>query len=71
VDKIYQSVVSKLQDRHNKGVKEYGTTMEENNGNLLYWLNHLQEELMDSIVYIEKKIELLENCHTTKEEPKV
>lgn len=71
MDKIYQSVVSKLQERHNKGVKEYGTTMEENNGNLLYWLNHLQEELMDSIVYIEKKIQLLENCHTIEEEPKV
>lgn len=71
MDAIYQSVVSKLQERHNKGVKEYGTTMSENNGDLLYWLKHTQEELMDSVVYIEKKIQLLENCHTTKEVPKV
>jgi len=71
MDSIYQSVIDKLEQRHHKGVKEYGTTMSENNGDLLYWLKHTQEELMDSIVYIEKKIQLLENCHTIGNKPKV
>jgi hypothetical protein len=36
------------------GIKKYGTTLENNTLSLMEWLNHLQEELMDATLYIEK-----------------
>ena len=51
-DKIVQEVVDKFQKRSEVGIKKYGTTLEENNSD--DFLNHLQEELMDAILYIQK-----------------
>jgi hypothetical protein len=51
-DKIVQEVVDKFQKRSEIGIKKYGTTLEENNSD--DFLNHLQEELMDAILYIQK-----------------
>lgn len=51
-DKIVQDVVDKFQKRSEVGIKKYGTTLEENNSD--DFLNHLQEELMDAILYIQK-----------------
>ena len=53
-DPIVQSVINKYQERSNVGIKKYGTTLHENNLDLLEWLNHLQEEMMDATLYIEK-----------------
>lgn len=54
VDPILMKVMTKYYDRSNKGIKKYGTTLENNSLPLLDWLNHLQEELMDATLYIEK-----------------
>ena len=54
VDPILIKVYSKYQERSNAGIKKYGTTLENNSLPLLDWLNHLQEELMDATLYIEK-----------------
>ena len=51
-DKIVQQVIDKFNQRSELGVKKYGTTLEENNND--DFLNHLQEELMDAILYIQK-----------------
>lgn len=51
-DKIVQEVISRFDKRSEIGIKKYGTTLEENNTD--DFLNHLQEELMDAILYIEK-----------------
>lgn len=51
-DKIVQQVISKFEKRSEIGIKKYGTTLEANNTD--DFLNHLQEELMDAILYIEK-----------------
>jgi hypothetical protein len=51
-DKIVQSVIDKYVKRSETGVKKYGTTLEQNNTD--DFLNHLQEELMDAVLYIEK-----------------
>ena len=51
-DKIVKQVVDKFQQRSEVGIKKYGTTLEQNNND--DFLNHLQEELMDAILYIEK-----------------
>jgi hypothetical protein len=54
-DRIIQQVVNKITSRSDVGFKKYGVTMhDDNNTTLDGWLNHLQEELMDAVNYIEK-----------------
>lgn len=53
-DPILIKVMTKYYDRSEMGIKKYGTTLEKNTLPLLDWLNHLQEELMDATLYIEK-----------------
>lgn len=41
-------------DRSLLGLAKYGVTTERKDVDLLGWLQHLQEELMDAVVYIER-----------------
>jgi hypothetical protein len=54
MDKIVQNVIDKFGQRSELGKSKYGTTLEDNDLPLLDWLSHLQEELMDATLYIEK-----------------
>jgi len=51
-DIIVEQVISKFKKRSELGIKKYNTTLEENNTD--DFLNHLQEELMDAVLYIQK-----------------
>ena len=53
-DKIVEAVLRRYKDRAKKGLVKYGTTMDRNDLSLVEWLQHLQEEMMDATVYIEK-----------------
>jgi len=53
-DKYVQSVKNKFEQRSQTGIKKYNTTLEREDLNLQEWLNHLQEELMDATLYIER-----------------
>lgn len=53
-DPIVESVVAKYKERSSVGIHKYGTTLHDNNLSLDEWLNHLQQELMDATLYIEK-----------------
>ena len=53
-DSIVESVINKYRERSEKGIETYGTTLDRNDLSRLDWLNHLQEELMDAVNYIEK-----------------
>ena len=53
-DPIVESVVDKFRQRSRTGMQKYGVSLERNDINLLDWLNHLQEELMDAVNYIER-----------------
>ena len=53
-DKYVQSVKEKFEQRSQTGIKKYNTTLERDDLDFLDWLNHLQEELMDATLYIEK-----------------
>lgn len=53
-DKIVEQVKDKFTERSIEGISKYGTTLERNDLSLLDWLNHLQEELMDATLYIQK-----------------
>ena len=51
-DPIVDSIIEQFSKRSEVGIKKYGTTLEENNND--DFLQHLKEELMDAILYIEK-----------------
>jgi hypothetical protein len=51
-DPIVESVVKQFQERSEVGIKKYGTTLAENNTD--DFLQHLKEELMDAVLYLQK-----------------
>jgi len=53
-DEIVESVINEFRPRSERGIKKYGTTLQENELSPLEWLKHLQEELMDAVLYLEK-----------------
>jgi hypothetical protein len=53
-DPIVSAVIRKIYQRSQVGIKKYGTTMDRDDLSYAEWLTHLQEELMDSIIYLEK-----------------
>ena len=53
-DKIIKKVVEKILQRSEAGYKKYGVGLDKDEQTLDTWLNHLQEELMDAVNYIEK-----------------
>ena len=54
MDKNVENVVKQLRDREEEGLQKYGVNTERKDLTTLQWLQHLQEELMDATVYIEK-----------------
>ena len=58
-DKIVESVIQQFQQRSEVGIKKYGTTLENNNDD--DFLQHLKEELMDAVLYIQKLQDLKDN----------
>ena len=61
MDKNVENVVSQLRALEERGLSKYGVNTERTDLSTLEWLQHLQEELMDGAVYVEKiKQELLE-----------
>ena len=54
MDKNVEKVITQLRDREEEGLRKYGVNTERKDLSTLEWLQHLQEELMDASVYIEK-----------------
>lgn len=53
-DGMVEKVKNLLDSRSNKGIKEYGTTLEDNPDGFYRWVNELQQELLDAALYLEK-----------------
>lgn len=53
-DSIVRLVLLKQISRSMVGLNKYGVSMDRTDLNTKEWLTHLQEELMDAVVYIEK-----------------
>jgi hypothetical protein len=51
-DRVVMNVLGKYAMRSNVGITKYGTTLYDNNKD--NFVNHLQEELMDATLYLEK-----------------
>ena len=64
-DPVVQSVVNKFVDRSDVGFKKYGKTLRDDPSDVFVWLNHLQEELMDATLYLQR---LKEEISTLREE---
>ena len=53
-DKYVQSVKKKFEERSQTGIRKYNTTLEREDLSFIDWLNHLEEELMDATLYVER-----------------
>jgi len=76
-DPVVERVVDKFVQRSDIGFEKYGITLNDDKSNLFAWMNHLQEELMDAVLYMQKLKEsttdemqeaLLKNIETQYEE---
>lgn len=56
IDAINQAVLNKIINRAIQGMKTYGVSMERTDVSTVEWLKHLQEELLDGAVYLERVI---------------
>ncbi len=54
MSRIEEQVIQQIQKRAEVGKSKYGVTMEREDFNVLDWLQHLQEELMDAAIYVER-----------------
>jgi hypothetical protein len=58
-DPIVQAVVNKFVSRSDVGFAKYGVTLKDDKSDMFTWLNHLQEELMDAVLYLQRAKEEL------------
>ncbi len=54
-------VCQKMFNRMNEGRKKYGVTTERTDLDLEQWIIHLQEELMDATIYLERILKEIKN----------
>ena len=54
IDPNVQSVIDKYEERAKVGFEKYGTNTTRTDIDFMGWLTHLQEELMDATIYIER-----------------
>ena len=70
-DPVVERVVDKFVSRSDVGYKKYGTTLDEERTakvkGLLKYLQDIQEELMDAVLYIQTAREELEDNYTYPE----
>ena len=61
-DKIVDEVLYKYKERSYKGIETYGTTLQDSSEDMRAFLVHLQEELMDSTLYLQKLIKQIDDA---------
>lgn len=53
-DPVVEAVVDKFVRRSDIGFAKYGKTLRDDKSDLFVWANHLQEELMDAVLYMQR-----------------
>jgi|TARA_R110000765_G_scaffold272781_2_gene371423 hypothetical protein len=61
MSKYEEQVIKKIRARAEVGKNKYGVTMERTDLDTMEWLVHLQEELMDAAVYVERLLNDFKN----------
>lgn len=57
-DPVVERVVDSFVARSNVGWKKYGITLDSDPQEVFAWMQHLQEELMDAVLYLQKAKEV-------------
>ena len=72
MDKIVHQLIIKYLERSYQGQQKYGTTLDRNDLLMRDWMQHLQEELMDASLYLEKLMTVIDRLEESdsKSEPK-
>ena len=65
-DPVVERVVDKFVERSDVGFEKYGVTLEDDPSDMFAWLNHLQEEMMDAVLYLQKAKQQYEAQRTKK-----
>jgi hypothetical protein len=60
-DPIVEAVRAKLLQRSQVGLQKYGVGLDREDIDLYGWLNHLSEELMDAVLYVERAMREVKN----------
>ena len=66
MSKILYSIIDDLIAREDKGLKEYGTTMDRTDLSEEDWLQHAYEEALDLSIYLKKIIKTKQNALSKK-----
>lgn len=53
-DTVVEEVVAEFRDRSTTGIAKYGVTLDRRDIDLVDWLQHLKEELMDAVNYVHR-----------------
>ena len=61
MSKILYNIIYDLLAREDKGLKEYGTTMDRTDLTEIDWLQHAYEEALDLSIYLKKLINIKKN----------
>ena len=61
MSRILYSIIDDLLLREDKGIKEYGTTMDRTDLSEQDWLQHAYEEALDLAIYLKKIIKTKQN----------
>ena len=69
MDVNVERVTHKYLSRAAAGLKKYGVDTTRDDLDLIDWLNHLQEELMDATIYIEAALCRLQKLSVDSSQP--
>lgn len=53
-DSIVNEVIESFKERSRIGILKYNTTLDRTDIDFIGWVNHLQQELMDATLYLER-----------------
>jgi hypothetical protein len=59
VDSVVQTIVERFESRAAFGRQKYGTDLDRTDLSVLDWIQHIQDELHDGILYLEKLKQVL------------
>lgn len=62
MSRILYNIIDDLLAREEKGLKEYGTTMDRTDLSEIEWLQHAYEEALDLSIYLKKLIKIKKNA---------
>lgn len=66
MSRILYTIIDDLLAREEKGLKEYGTTMDRSDLSEIEWLQHAYEEALDLSIYLKKLIKIKKDANAKR-----